>query len=262
MQQPNRAIELAQDALLLAPQNCYIWNTLAAAYELFGNDTLALRAAERGLEWAETAQASAADQADCARQIERIRERVADGGESVPEQIDVSAAAVEKWILVGRRSLASGALARAMGAFSLAALHDPENRNALFGEATCYMNAHQMRKALAIFEQLAARYPQDYSTLNNIAWLYATAEDPGIRNGKRAVAVAQNAILLAPDNYHIWSTLSEAHYLAGNYERAWRAARSALELAVSNEGTPAERASYQKQVHKCRQALNAMSLIE
>jgi len=77
----------------------------------------------------------------------------------------------------------------------------------------------QYRPALDILEAMTAEFTNDYSLKNNIAWLYATAKDHSIRNSSRAVAYAQEALLINPLDYHIWSTLSEAYYVGTQYDK-------------------------------------------
>lgn len=63
--------------------------------------------------------------------------------------------------------------------------------------------------------------------LNGLAWFLATAQDPALRRPSQAVALAQKAVALAPLP-HIWDTLAEAYFAAGQPQRAVAAARAAL----------------------------------
>lgn len=121
-----------------------------------------------------------------------------------------------------------------------------------------YINAKQYRKAEAMFNDLVKEDPENFTVWNNLAWLYATAEDPSIRNGKKAVRYAQEAMTLAPTDYHIWSTLSEAYYVSGDYEKAYRAIRHMASLAaLHGKGiTEAAVAEYNEQIRKCKRAID------
>ena len=66
---------------------------------------------------------------------------------------------------------------------------------------------------------------------NNIAWIYVTATDPAVRDVKKALRFAREAILEAPDAPNIWNTLAAAHYAAGDYGQALRASQIAVTLA-------------------------------
>ena len=68
--------------------------------------------------------------------------------------------------------------------------------------------------------------------LNNLAWTLATAANAGIRNGARAVALAQKACALAADSKTIYlGTLAAAYAEAGNFDDAVATARRACYLA-------------------------------
>ena len=139
---------------------------------------------------------------------------------------------------------------------------DPTERRARFGLGNVMIQMEQYAEALDIFESLAADYPEDFSFKNNLAWLYATAKDHRVRNGARALELAQDALLLAPNSFNTWSTLAEAHYILGQYTRAQRAAQIALDLASAQKGTERNIQEYRRQVDKCRRAAEAMSIIE
>lgn len=103
----------------------------------------------------------------------------------------------------------------------------PRDKEMRLGLGTLFYKLERYTEALAILEPMLVEYPDDYAVKNNLPWLYATAGDPAVRNGQKAISLAQEALLIQPDNYHIWSTLSEACYVAGAYERATRLALEA-----------------------------------
>lgn len=121
-----------------------------------------------------------------------------------------------------------------------------------------YINAKQYRKAEAMFLDLVEEFPENFTVWNNLAWLYATAEDPSIRDGKKAVKYAQEAMTLAPTDYHVWSTLSEAYYVSGDYEKAYRAIRQMANLAAlyGKNITEEQVAEYNEQIRKCKRAID------
>ncbi len=88
----------------------------------------------------------------------------------------------------------------------------------------------RLRGALA----LARRDPE---VLNALAWVYATAQDPALRQPSEAVRLAQEAVARAPLP-HIWDTLAEAYFAAGDPGKAAAAARAAL------AARPSERLDY------------------
>lgn len=150
----------------------------------------------------------------------------------------------------------------ALAQFRSVLKYDPKNHRARFGLGNIMIQLKQHAEGRDIFEALIADNPDDYSLKNNLAWLYATAQDNSIRNGARALELAQDALLMAPKDYHVWSTLSEAYYILGQYPRAQRAAQIALDLASAEKGTERNTAEYRRQMEKCRRAAEAMSIIE
>jgi uncharacterized protein HemY len=70
----------------------------------------------------------------------------------------------------------------------------------------------------------------DAGSLNNVAWFLATSADPEFRDPKKAVALATNAVGLAPKARHIWNTLGAAHYRAGDWKAAVTALGKSMEL--------------------------------
>lgn len=139
---------------------------------------------------------------------------------------------------------------------------DPENQSARFVAASAFIQAGRHREARDLLEDLLRRRPSDYPLMNNLAWLLATAGDASVRDAGRAVKLAQDAVLLAPSDYHVWSTLAEAHYVKGDYDRALRAVRETLRLAQMAKAAPAQVEGYEKQREKCERAVRAFSLLE
>ena len=82
-------------------------------------------------------------------------------------------------------------------------------------------------------QQLAELDPADYQQLNNMAWVYATATDPQFRDAPKAIDLAQQALVISPYNHHIWSTLSEAYFSNGDYQRADACIRQVIAIATS-----------------------------
>ena len=141
---------------------------------------------------------------------------------------------------------------------------DPKNQQAKYVVAHTYVSAKQYRKAEPLLISLTKEHPEDFRLWNNLAWLYATAEDPSIRNGKKAVKIAHKAMALAPNDYHVWSTLSEAHYVSGDYEKAYRAVMNMARLAAryGTDVTEESIKEYNEQINKCKRSMDAAKMLE
>ncbi len=147
-------------------------------------------------------------------------------------------------------------------AFRRALEKQPDSKRAMFGLGTALIAGEQFREAAAILSRAVELYPEDYYISNNLAWLYATAADRSVRDGERAVALAQQSLLQAPQDFHVWSTLAEAYFISAKYDQALRAATEALELAQKQGVGQTELADYERQLAKCRQAVQATTILE
>ena len=85
--------------------------------------------------------------------------------------------------------------------------------------------------ASATYDQILAIRPDDSGTLNNYAWLLATAPDEAARNGELALKYAQKASDLTNNKEsHILSTLGAAYAETGDFDKALECANKAVEI--------------------------------
>lgn len=138
----------------------------------------------------------------------------------------------------------------------------PDYPAARFLAANAFLNIERAESARTLLEQMLVDHPNNAGLLNNLAWIYATTESAALRNPARAIDLARRALLISPEDFHIWSTMSAAHFANGDYSRALRAAEVALRLSRENDAPPTQIASYEEQVANCRRAVEAFSIIE
>lgn len=141
---------------------------------------------------------------------------------------------------------------------------DPQHQQARYVIGHVYISAKQYIKAEKQLNELVKDFPEDFQLLNNLAWLYATAEDPSIRNGEKAIELAQEAMAIEPNDHHVWSTLAEAYYVTGDYEKAHRAITHMASLAsrYGKNVTKEQVESYNEQIRKCKRAWDTQKMIE
>lgn len=139
---------------------------------------------------------------------------------------------------------------------------DPGNKSAKYGISSVFIKLDRFKESIAILNSLLSQYPDDYVLINNAAWLLATAGDEKFRDTRRAVNLAREALLRQPNDYHVWSTLAEAHYQNRDYERALPAALEALRLAQGRQAGDESVKVYQEQVQRMNAAFLAFSLAE
>jgi tetratricopeptide (TPR) repeat protein len=109
--------------------------------------------------------------------------------------------------------------------------HDDETETQL---ANLSLQLQQYDAAAQLLQEIVARRPDDPDALKNYAWLLATAPEANLRNGPRAVELAERAHTRAPQNPFIEATLAAAYAEAGRYEEARLTAENALRVAEQN----------------------------
>lgn len=110
-----------------------------------------------------------------------------------------------------------------------------------------YYHRNQYPETIAAYKTSLELNPENAHVLNNLAWLYATCEETGLRDEKQALMLALKAAAIEPAS-HVMDTLAESYYVNGKFEDAVEAGRKALELATGN------RDYYEKQVKKFMEA--------
>jgi len=121
----------------------------------------------------------------------------------------------------------------------------PQNPNLYKVLGDLYYETGNLSGVQQAYEASLKLNPENPHVLNNLAWLYATAEDPRFRNPARALDLAKAAAGLLEEP-HILDTLAECYFVNGQYAKALETAKYALRLAREN------RTYYQEQVEKFR----------
>jgi Zn-dependent protease with chaperone function len=95
--------------------------------------------------------------------------------------------------------------------------------------------------------------PQNPEALNNLSWLYSTANDQKFRRPEEALELALKAAQLRPDEPHILDTLAEALFVNGRIKEAIELERRAAEL------TRGSKEHYLRQLERYERALQGSS---
>jgi len=107
---------------------------------------------------------------------------------------------------------------------------------------TCIGNAFlrqsSPKEAIAHYEKAMALAPGDPHSRNNIAWVLATSSDASIRDGVKAVELAQEAVQLSRgrDSKFI-RTLAAAYAESSRFPEAIAAAQQAITIAAMQGNT-------------------------
>ena len=125
---------------------------------------------------------------------------------------------------------------------------NPDNPELYTLLGNIYYNAKDWAGTQEAWERSLALNPDNPLVLNNLAWHYATCEDPSFQDHYRALALAKLAISLEKSP-HIWDTLAESYFVNGMYRDAIEAGEQALKRAGRN------RSYYEEQLKKFEKAL-------
>ena len=122
--------------------------------------------------------------------------------------------------------------------FQRAVQIDPKLANAQSDLGTLLVQRGRMDEAMEHYQRALELQPTNVSFLNNLAWVLATCPNPEVRNGARAVELAQKAERLGgAENSAIVGTLAAAYAEAGRFGEAVRTAERALNLATAQTNT-------------------------
>ena len=125
---------------------------------------------------------------------------------------------------------------------------NPNHENAHYNLGTVLFVKGDLRGAITQYQIVLEINPGHVNAQNNLAWLLSTAPDASLRNGAKAIALAENASRLSANgNPLILQTLAAAYAETGSYELAAVTARHALELAVTQKND-ALAATLQKEI--------------
>jgi tetratricopeptide (TPR) repeat protein len=114
----------------------------------------------------------------------------------------------------------------------------PNNIEALNHLAIALARKGEVREAVAQWEKALAYEPDDPDATNNLAWVLATSPDADIRNGPRAVQLAERAVQITHGTDPVrLRTLAAAYAETGQFLAAVPTANKALELAEANGNT-------------------------
>jgi tetratricopeptide (TPR) repeat protein len=125
---------------------------------------------------------------------------------------------------------------------------EPNFADAHFNLGNTYLQIGQVKEALSHYDRALGIAPDDTQALNNMSWTLATWPDAQIRDGAKAVELAERADALTRNTSPIISaTLAAAYAEAGRFGEAQATAQRALELA-SAEGNTARADSIRAQI--------------
>ncbi len=125
-----------------------------------------------------------------------------------------------------------GRVAEAIAQYQNVLQINPDNADAHYNLATALRQQGREDEAMVHYQKALQIEPADPEVHNDLAWLLATCSEASLRNGNKAVELAQQANDLAGGkNPIILHTLAAAYAEAGRFSEAVETAQRALHLA-------------------------------
>jgi tetratricopeptide (TPR) repeat protein len=125
---------------------------------------------------------------------------------------------------------------------------DPRSSDAHYNLGNTFLQMRRGSDAVAHYKRALELAPDDIETMNNLAWTLATSPDALVRDGPKAVQVAERADALTNNASPIvGATLAAAYAETARFPEAVRTAQRAIQLAL-NESNESRAASIRTQL--------------
>jgi superkiller protein 3 len=116
---------------------------------------------------------------------------------------------------------AKGRIDEAMADFQKTLQIQPNDADAHTGLGNGLLRKGALKEAMAQYSQAVALAPEDPHSRSNLAWLLATSSDASIRDGAKAVELAQQAVSLSGGREPLFfRTLAAAYAETGRFSNA------------------------------------------
>jgi len=133
---------------------------------------------------------------------------------------------------LGLALAAQGKLPQAVEQYQRILRRDPSHVGAHHNLANALVQLGRFKDAVAHYQHALQTMPDQPTVLDNLAWLLAACPDPDVRDGRRAVGLAERACrLVDPTPPQMLDTLAAAYGEAGLFDQAVDTATRAIERA-------------------------------
>lgn len=101
---------------------------------------------------------------------------------------------------------------------------------------TVLIQQHRITDGVEEWQKVLAIQPDNGNAMSNLAWVFATSPDDSLRNGVKAVELAQEAVRISGRRIPLlFRTLAAAYAETGEFSKAIQIAQEGIELA-NNQG--------------------------
>jgi len=135
---------------------------------------------------------------------------------------------------LGSAFLQTGRLDESLAHLQKALEIDPDFKAAHFNLANTLLQMGRTEEAVSHLQRVLAIDPNDAEAQKNMAWVLATCPDPRLRDGAKAVELAERASKADSTNPIVGATLAAAYAEVGRFSDAAATAETALQLATSS----------------------------
>ncbi len=142
----------------------------------------------------------------------------------------------ERFLARGNELLTEKDYAGAVESYEHAILADPQSAVAHFNRALARVELAEWKLAATDFEKAVELAPEDVAMLQGTAWFLATCKEEALRDGAKAIALAQKACELSQwKDGPCLGTLAAAHAQAGDFAAAIQRQKEAQALYTEEE---------------------------
>jgi tetratricopeptide (TPR) repeat protein len=134
--------------------------------------------------------------------------------------------------VLGMALMTKGLLDEAIAQLSKAVEILPNHSHANYNLAVALAEKGEIVDAIAHYEKAIEAQPDFFEALTNLAWIFASSSDANIRNGPKAVELAEKAYRLTGDTSPVvLRTLAAAYATNKSFDKALETSRRALQSA-------------------------------
>jgi Zn-dependent protease with chaperone function len=120
---------------------------------------------------------------------------------------------------------------------------EPQNISLLQNLASVYHQMGRYKEAIEMYNRLIHVDPSQSTAMNNLAWILVTVPDNRLKDPKRALSLALEAVALDKTPIFL-DTLAEAYWVNGSVKKAIETIHEAISLDKENDPY------FKKQLHK------------
>ena len=163
--------------------------------------------------------------------------RVAEAIVQLQQAVEIDPNYVPALSNLGSAFLQTGQVDESLAHLEKALQIDPDYKAAHFNMANTLLQMGRTEEAFSHLQRVLEIDPGDAEAQKNMAWVLATCSNPRLRDGAKAVELAERASKNSRPNPIMGATLAAAYAEAGRFSDAVATAEMALQLAMNSGNT-------------------------